>query len=514
MGTQNSFGINMEHNMYTRASKKYGRSKYYDFKQEMLSHPTCRLSPTQWSVICLKASILLSTFQGKLLKSRQINTMHSADLELDPMIYDRSGGPMTEEMCVSLLIYCQCEELRVELMSSYFKITHINETDIDCRRRHYSQFYHWGKLLYTSIIAFGTEIYNDSSAAQSFMAKKKSKQTFYYHNVTKPVLFNKFNAVFYGPTSFTNSKNVALIHMPNKQRDGIVLELDTNNTSWTTPYALNVSIFSNNPSEREQLFHGGASLGIHNIISVHSHKALSNLSDYTSAITLLRYIIGDTSDNNADAVKSISQYDDKYADQILDEFDENICKHLEWLIDHQVDIYKNDKNINEIQNFSSDVPLYIALVLNSWCLNKIGIIQLDMKFLSKLPKPLMHKFVYESPDSTHDYSINWSTAFNLFPNCTKIWKRGLYFNNYLCEQWVQFLCSGYIERRHRYQLNGIVFSCTADTDWKTWVQTAKKHSSIIKQMNWLITASPPKKNQYGIIENGRVSFIKRIVNKQ
>eukprot|EP00483_Globobulimina_turgida_P013309 UN13333 len=82
--------------------------------------------------------------------------------------------------------------------------------------------------------------------------------------------------------------------MPIQERDGIVLELDTNNVGWSTPFYLNISIFSNNPSECEQLFHGGASLGIHNIISVYHHKELSNLSNYTSAITLLRFIIGDT----------------------------------------------------------------------------------------------------------------------------------------------------------------------------------------------------------------------------
>merc|ERR1711920_173273 len=116
-----------------------------------MSHPRCKLSPTQWNAFCLKASILLSTFQGKLLRSRKINTLHSADLELDPLIYDRNGGPMTQQMCTALLIYCQCEELRLELMSTYFTISHINETVIDCRRRHYAQFYHWGKLLYTAI---------------------------------------------------------------------------------------------------------------------------------------------------------------------------------------------------------------------------------------------------------------------------------------------------------------------------------------------------------------------------
>merc|ERR1712130_386621 len=136
--TASSFGLDMEHNMYQRAVKMHGPSKYYDFKQEMLSHDRCKLSVTQFNIICLKASILLSTFQGKLLKSRKINVVHSAELELDPKIYDRRGGAyMSEEMCQALLIYCQCEELRVELMKTYFKITHINESDTDCRRRHY-----------------------------------------------------------------------------------------------------------------------------------------------------------------------------------------------------------------------------------------------------------------------------------------------------------------------------------------------------------------------------------------
>ena len=96
---------------------------------------------------------------------------------------------------------------------------------------------------------------------------------------------------------------------------------------------------------------------------------------------------------------------------------------------------------------------------------------------------------------------------------SKVWKRGLYFNNYLlCEQYVNFLCSEHVTEA-KYKIDGLVFSCIRETDWKLWVKTAKKHSSIIKQMGWLITASPPKKNAFGAIETGRVSFIKRMQNK-
>eukprot|EP01084_Bolivina_argentea_P004498 8567_1 len=527
--TTNSFGVNMEHNMYKRALKKYGPQKYRSFQEEMLNHKTSALSKTQFSIIQLKASILLSTFEGKLLKARRIHDAAST-FELDPKLYV-ANEYMRQEMCAALLIYCQCEELRTELMNTYFKVTHINESDNECRRRHYNTFYIWGKLLYTAIIAFGTDIYEDSnqdSSNYSFMIsvhKNSKKKKFYYHNVTKPVLFNKFNVSFYGPTSCTTSKNVALIHVPIHERDGIVMELDTNNVGWTTPFYLNVSTFSHNPSECEQLFHGGACLGIHAVISVFHHSSLSNLSNYTSAITLLKYIIGDTMTSNSNIEnksqiihhginnEEADQHYEQLAEEILDEFDENICKHLEWLIDHQVEIYKHNKNIND--DFSSTVPLYIALVFNSWCMNKIGIIQLNMKLLRKLPKPLQHKFVYESPEigaKKYEYSINWSVVFNLFPKCNKIWKRGLYFNNYLCEQYVNFLCSEHITSA-RYKMDGIVFSCTAEQDWKKWVTTAKKSSSIIKQLGWLITASPPKKTPFGTIETGRVSFIKRIGNK-
>ena len=180
-----------------------------------------------------------------------------------------------------------------------------------------------------------------------------------------------------------------------------------------------------------------------------------------------------------------------------DAFDQDIYRHLEWLIDHQVEIFKNDKDINEDDKF------------NSWCLQKQGIIQLRVVILSKLPKSLRHKFVSESPDNTNDCSLNWSTWFNLFPNCNKVWVRGLFFNNYLCEQFVNFLCSGDISSG-KYKMDGIVFSCTDEDAWKLWVASAKKHSSIIKQMGWVPTASPPRVNQaLGVIETGRVSFVKR-----
>ena len=497
----------MEHNIFEKSINKYGPSKYNNFKSEMIYHIKCSLSEIQFNIIQLRASILLSTFEGKLLKARKIH--ESSTFILDKKL-NSTNDNMSQEMCQSLLIYCSYNELRYELMNTYFKISNINETDNECRKRHYNIFYNWGKLLYKAIIAFGTDIYEEANRNNG--PGKKGK--YYYHNVTKPVLFNKFNTCFYSPTSCTTSKNIALIHMPLKERDGIILELDANNVGWTTPYNLNVTIFSSNPAECEQLFHGGASLGIHNVISVYNHRSISNLSNYTSAITLLRYIIGDANNGTMIGDNINSSNDDDYdliATQILDEFDQNICKHLEWLIDHQVSLYKNNKNINEFVNFSSDVPLYISLVLNSWCLNKKGIIQLNMKLLTRLPKPLQHKFVFESPDNFDDYSINWYVVFNLFPNCNKIWKTGLYFNNYLSEQYVKFLCEETITKP-KYKMDGIVFSCTAESDWKKWVKTAKKHS-IIKQMGRLITASPPKKNAFGAIETGRVSFIKRVNQK-
>lgn len=368
--TQSTFGIDQQHNVYQRALHEYGPAKYYDFREEMLSHPECALSELQWHVLMVKARILLTTFQGKLLRARKLRDAAST-FQLDPQLYSANEW-MSEGMCQALLVYCSCEELRVQLMASYFKIAHRNEDEGGCRRRHYNAFYHFGKLLYTAIIAFGDDIYDGDSNGHghrhSFMVHKKGrkKRQFYYHNVSKPVLFNKFNASFYGPTSMTMSKQVALIHLPVEQRDGIVLELDTNNVGWTTPFYLNLSIFSSNPSEMESLFHGGASLGIHNIISVYHHKDLSNLSNYTSAITLLRYIIGDSNNGlmgmggDSMAMGSVygqhgahggmggvqSEYE-QMANELLDEFDQNICHHLEWLIDHQVEIYKNNKNINE-----------------------------------------------------------------------------------------------------------------------------------------------------------------------
>jgi len=519
--TAQAFGVDQEHNQYQRALKMYGPARWYDFKQEVMQHPSCGLSVTQFNIICLKASILLSTIQGKMKRARSIHDSAST-FQLDPKLY-RANEYMSEDICQALLIYCHCEQLRCELINTYFKVTNLNETDLDCRRRHYSQFYHFGKLMYTAIIAFGTDIYEDSTLShdnRSFMVQNKnshrSKQKFFYHNVSKPLLFTKFNTTFFAPTSCSTSRNIATIHMPIDSPNGIVLELDTNNVSWTTPFYLDISMFGPNPAEMEQLFAGGASLGIHNIVSMHS-KDLTNLSNYTAAITLLRYIIGDTN-NQVDNVQQsgyntyANQQNDGGDYEWLDEFDQNICRLLTLCIDHQVDIYKNNKNINELHNLSSEVPLYIALLMNSWCSHKQGIIQLNMSLLKKLPKPLQHQFVYESMENQNDYSINWSVVFNLFPNCNKVWKRGLYFNNFLCEQYVNFLCSEHITNK-KYKMDGIVFSCTAETDWKKWVTTAKKHSSIIKQMGWLITASPPKRNAHGAIETGRVSFIKRVNNK-
>jgi len=516
--TPQSFGVDMEHNQHQRAVKIYGH-RFADFKQEMLQHTTCALSMNQFKILCLKADILLSTFETQNLRARRLHALPST-MELDRTIYPKDGH-MAASMCQALLVYGNCEELRLEFMATYFKCKDINETDKECRRRHYEAFYHFGKLLYTAIMLFGVDIYDnnggssDNANAFSFMVSNHNvnKQKFFYHNVNKPILFTKFNASFHGPTSCTTSKNVAIVHMPVEESDGIVLQLDTNNVSWQH-FCLDVSIYGCNPAECEQLMHGGACLGIHNILSVSQQQELDSLSHWTSAVTLLRYIVGDTQ-NQDDIQQGYKTFEHEVANdhqtyEWLEEFDQNVCALLVKCIEHQVRIYKEGRNIHDASSVStSQVPLYISLLLHSWCVHKQGIIQLNMNLLRRLPKPLRYQFVYNDYANEEDYTLNWSNVFNLFPNCNKIWKRGLYFNNFLCEQYVNFLCSGNITAP-RYQLDGVVFSCQHQDDWKRWVATAKNHSSIIKQMGWLITASPPKQNLQGAIETGRVSFIKRV----
>lgn len=531
--TPQSFGIDMNHNEYLQYIYEYGPAKYQSMKEEVLEctlNSQSSLSLKQFNCLLLKASILLSTFEGKLLRSRKNLTSR---FNLDPKLY-KENDYMNDEICIAIMLYCSYNSLRNILLSTYFKIT-LNDDYDKCKQRHYRHFYHWGKILFTSIIAFGTDIYDTD------INIKHNVQQFYYHNISKPILFTQFSCSFFAPTSITTSKNVAFVHMPIKIKDGIILELDSNNVGWNTPYFLNVSIFSDNPHEYERLFHGGASFSLNNIISVNYAESgiQSNLSIFTQAVKLLKYIIGDANMNSLNFIAAEINFapsDNEMQNVMADDiqgylnlmllFDEYVCTHLEWLITNQISIYKYQQNIDDFQNLSSEVPLYITLLLNAWCVSKQGIIQLNMHTLDTLPISIQNLFFIQSSVDLNVLSLNWDIIFNLFPSCNKVWIRGLYFNSFLCEQFTNWLLndlnshlivqnpmeqmSTFDVHKVRYKLDGIIFSCSIASDWKQWVNTAKLHSTVIKSMGWLITASPPKRDEFNLLQPGRVSFIKRV----
>ncbi len=68
---------------------------------------------------------------------------------------------------------------------------------------------------------FGTDISNDVNDTfnnLSFMKLTTEQNQFYYHNVGKPVLFNKFNTSFFGPTSLTTCKKCSTYSNANTRK--------------------------------------------------------------------------------------------------------------------------------------------------------------------------------------------------------------------------------------------------------------------------------------------------------
>eukprot|EP01084_Bolivina_argentea_P152232 265592_1 len=207
----------------------------------------------------------------------------------------------------------------------------------------------------------------------------------------------------------------------------------------------------------------------------------------------------------------IGNYDhDKTIDFILlrkISFDETECNHLQLAIDYKM----LSNTTSQIENIPQDIPLYTRLGFDIWCAEKQGTVQLRMTLLKCLPQILQEKFVYQSPDNDNNYSIAWIYIFNLFPKCEKLSITGLYFNSYLCENFINFLITHRNNTELKNRINdGIIFQCSQENDWKLWVKIAKKHACIIKMLGWLITAAPPKTNENGDFETGRVSFIKPV----
>ena len=223
---------------------------------------------------------------------------------------------------------------------------------------------------------------------------------------------------------------------------------------------------------------------------------------FSQDMKLLHYLIHY---NSSDTIEDFQNYS-------LNQVNEGVCRHLECLIDHQIATYKHDKGNHRP---FTNVTTYDAAKFNNYCLNAksstnlsdygLGsvrtdyVIHLNIPLLTNLPITLSDKFFYASPQNSNEYALNVSVICSLFPNCSILLIEGLMFNHYLCEQFINYLC---VETMVG-QTKMIVFKCRQDTDWRSWVRIAKMHSQIMKQLGWVITASP-------LHQHGRVSFIKRI----
>ena len=110
-------------------------------------------------------------------------------------IYEiQSNIVITMNHLLSILFYCNTDELQNKFSQTYRRLTEIQESDSKFKARH-SHFYHFGKLLRETVEVFGNIMVDEDLTL--------------YHGISQPLFFIKMIAKFFSPTSTTLDRAIA-----------------------------------------------------------------------------------------------------------------------------------------------------------------------------------------------------------------------------------------------------------------------------------------------------------------
>eukprot|EP01084_Bolivina_argentea_P256127 431114_1 len=252
-----SFGQQFFYWKYYKDHKWFITPKYKNLQEELLQNNMYKMEKIIWDEECQNATDKLQC-DDKVKALRSNNVFH-----------DKYDIPENIEISMnhllSILFYCNTDELQRIFSSTYRIFENINESDDDFKGRH-SNYFHFGKLLREVVDVFGMVLVDDELTL--------------YHGINHPLYFDKMRAKFYCPTSTSKNRVIAAEFAGD---NGMILEFGK--------YERNAFYFdcfvSSYARESEYLFIGGyAAIKIKNIL--HFISKTNTIENYAQHLLFIQ----------------------------------------------------------------------------------------------------------------------------------------------------------------------------------------------------------------------------------
>ena len=179
-----NFGQQFFYWNYYKNHEWFITQKYQNLKDELLNNVLCRIGLYRWHL----------EYQNAVDKREEDERVQSlvSNAEFKYIYHIKENNEITMDHLLSILFYCNTDELQARLSSTYRRFPH--ELAEEFRNRH-SHYYHFAKLLTETVNVYGNVMVDEDLAI--------------YHGIGHPLFFEKMIAKFYCPTSTTTDRAIA-----------------------------------------------------------------------------------------------------------------------------------------------------------------------------------------------------------------------------------------------------------------------------------------------------------------
>eukprot|EP01084_Bolivina_argentea_P058563 106940_1 len=147
-----SFGQQFFYWNYSKNHKWFVKQKYNDLKDELLHNDIYKIDPFIWNLEYQTALNKLSN--DETVKSLKSNSEFKDKYDIE------ANMVITINHLLSILCYCNTNELQNRFSATYRRFNNTNESDDELKKRH-RNYYHFGKLLRETVEVFGQVIVED-----------------------------------------------------------------------------------------------------------------------------------------------------------------------------------------------------------------------------------------------------------------------------------------------------------------------------------------------------------------
>ena len=130
------------------------KQKYDNFKEELLNNDMCNIDQFEWNLEYENAVYKLE--QDPRTKALRSNGEFKDKYGIDENI------AITMDHLLSILFYCNTNELQSVFSATYRRLAAVNESDEEFKYRH-SHYYHFGKLLRETVEVYGQLMIDEGS---------------------------------------------------------------------------------------------------------------------------------------------------------------------------------------------------------------------------------------------------------------------------------------------------------------------------------------------------------------